>query len=168
MSTRWLCVPKHWHSPDAKEDCMLDGLSRMAVPVPGSHWRGICLLLLVHTLLRSATPQTCGHGDHMRARIICLHTLQGKITNVSADPYCHGSITLVCPVSMNEPARSLMANGQERSDNRHIGGEGTEESRRSEQMCAWADRQASSDPLAHSVVRVASAQHGLRPRNSFK
>lgn len=119
--------------------------------------------MLPHTVLRSATSQTCGHGDHMRARIICLHTFlahsSGKSTqhsNASADPYCHGSITLVCPVSMS--SRDLLMAGRSRAvEYRHIGGEGTEETRRSEQMCAWADRQASSDPLAHSVVRVASA-----------
>lgn len=94
-----------------------------------------CCLLLVHTLLRSATPQTCGHGDHMRACIICLHTLQGKITNVGADPYCHGSITLVCPVSMNEPARSLMANVQKRSDT-DISGERGRRNQDDQNKCA--------------------------------
>lgn len=66
--TRWLFLPKHWHSPDAKEDFLLDGLSRMAVPVPGSHWRGICLLLATSTYITAIcySPDMWTRRSHAR------------------------------------------------------------------------------------------------------
>lgn len=67
-------VPRHWHSSDAKEDCLLTGLSNMAVRGPSSliGKESACCHIQYCDLLRPRhvdTAITCAHVSY-----VCIHS----------------------------------------------------------------------------------------------